>query len=107
MSKLNDQPLLLDLDALNVVGDKALIVNRLRWLEMLPNRSSHQRLNVGCWESASCDCRGRKKCAQPIKPRISSLQSYDCSSVGSAWLGRHRRAADQQWPVARPARPRP
>jgi hypothetical protein len=40
-------PLLLDLDALNVVGDKALIVNRLRWLEIVPNRSSHQRLNVG------------------------------------------------------------
>ena len=28
MSKLNDQPLLLDLDALNVVGNEALIVNR-------------------------------------------------------------------------------
>ena len=36
MSKLNDQPRLLDLDALNVVCDKAPIVDRLRWLEMLP-----------------------------------------------------------------------
>ena len=39
-------------DALNVVGDKALIVNRLRWLEVLPNRSSHQPLDVDCRDPA-------------------------------------------------------
>jgi hypothetical protein len=45
-------PLSLDLDTLNVVGNEALIVNRLRWLEMVPNRSSHQRLDVGCRDPA-------------------------------------------------------
>jgi NADPH:quinone reductase-like Zn-dependent oxidoreductase len=55
----------------------------------------------------SCDCRGHRRCGQPIKPRTSSLQCYDCSPVGLAGLGRHRRVADQQWPVARPPSPRP
>ena len=39
-------------DALNVIGDKPLIVNRLRWLEMVPNRSSHQHLDVDCRDPA-------------------------------------------------------
>ncbi len=50
--KLDDQLLRLDLDARNVGVDEAPVVNRLRWLEMLPNRSCDQRLDLGCRHSA-------------------------------------------------------
>ena len=41
-----------NVDAPNVVGDEAPVVNRLRWLEMVPNRSRDQGLDVGCREPA-------------------------------------------------------
>ena len=42
----------LDLDACNVGTDEASVVNRLGWLEVLPNRSDYQRLDLSCRHTA-------------------------------------------------------
>ena len=52
LGKMDDQPVLLDLNARYMSMDEAAVVNGLRESEMIPNRLGDQRLDSIYWYAA-------------------------------------------------------